>query len=198
MVTALLLSVKNLLPGPKDDSMEVDSEQIKAIDDDSMAVDGDDGEPASTQDKESVLDRGVLRTNELDLTSYAPSSHQLFDAALRSARMCVCEGRLSIAKSRILRCQDCGYTCCEQCAGRPEHNYVPDETQRIKPGDFESEIKKALPMRLAISGFTREALEKTIESIKGRFEVDTLVERYVAAVSEALEGAEVQSFFLAI
>jgi hypothetical protein len=189
MLAALGLSWKNLAPGPKTDATSADSEtEVSDSKDEAMVTDDAD---QSAADKDHVLDRGVLSANALALTSCAPSSAQLFDAAARSARMCVCEGRVSIAKARILRCQDCGHTCCEQCAGRPEHNYVPDNAQRLNPGDFESELKKALPMRVGISGFTREALDKTLEDVKDRLQVDNLWERYAAAISDALHGAEV-------
>ncbi|KAG5191268.1 hypothetical protein JKP88DRAFT_174699 [Tribonema minus] len=97
----------------------------------------------------------LLITDPVDMTSFpldltplvVPSTvADLIDMALRSARMCCCEGRDSITDSTMLRCSDCGHTCCERCSGRPEHAYTEVVVARVSPALFRKALKDAMPM----------------------------------------------------
>ncbi|KAI5800844.1 hypothetical protein FPQ18DRAFT_316476 [Pyronema domesticum] len=59
----------------------------------------------------------------------------MMSEAVRSSRLCVCEGRFTITQNKIRNCKECGFTSCEKCGGRPSHivdqpEIVPD---RIAP-----------------------------------------------------------------
>merc|ERR1712147_286466 len=51
-------------------------------------------------------------------------------AGIRTMRRCICESRNLNSDARILRCEKSGHTACENCAGKPEHYFAPDDTPR--------------------------------------------------------------------
>ena len=73
-----------------------------------------------------------------------------------SIRLCYCEGQTQIATNPILKCHDCGHQACGRCAGLPAHSYNRSHQifpqQRTDPREFREAIKRAIPMRLQISG----------------------------------------------
>ncbi|KAG8925515.1 hypothetical protein FRC02_009614 [Tulasnella sp. 418] len=86
----------------------------------------------------------------------------ILERAVASARLCNCEGRAGMTTQALNRCQDCGHTTCVRCGGRPEHNYLPIDTEanpRLSPLTFGKEAKGSLPMCVEISGVTKEMLQ---------------------------------------
>ena len=128
----------------------------------------------------------ALAEQTFDLAKCAPLSPALLVDAARSARLCVCEGRAGVTTDPLLRCADCGETCCKACSGRPEHRLESLDVNRLACGDFESELKAMLPMRLSLTGFAVEALESLRRD--GVSEKD--YRAYIETVAEAVEGTE--------
>ncbi|KAG0123556.1 hypothetical protein HOY82DRAFT_495139 [Tuber indicum] len=142
-LVALLLS-KNVLRPPNDDGMDVDVDDL----DISTRIGGDE----------------QLKQRPLDLsTTQAFKISDLLKLALRSSRLCVCEGRSDMTSSLLSRCEECGFSSCERCGGRPEHVYKALSVHdRLAPLTFEDMLKGVLPMRLVVAGIT----EKFLESLK--------------------------------
>lgn len=139
-LVALLLS-KNVLRSANDDGMDIDLEDI----DISTRIGGD----------------NQLVERPLDLsTTQAFNINDLLDLASRSSRLCVCEGRTDMTISKLSRCEECSFSSCERCGGRPEHVYKPLDTgNRLPPLAFEDMLKSVLPMRLALSGISNKFLQ---------------------------------------
>ena len=90
--------------------------------------------------------------------------------ANRAARLCVCEAQTGTAEA-ISRCLDCGHTACSKCRGRPEHNFdggIVAAKNRILPGEFSFKLKRALPMRVKLSGLDVDAALKQARSLAGK------------------------------
>lgn len=76
----------------------------------------------------------------------------LFKQAFESARRCLCEGSVTIARRPIQRCVDCNHTTCTKCGGNPSHNYQvmkPQDSKRSDPVEFERNLRSSLPQCLA-------------------------------------------------
>jgi hypothetical protein len=149
-----------------------------------MAVDA----PSITPDdvESHVQGDDALAQQTFDLAKCAPLSSALLVDAARSARFCYCEGRAAVAETPILRCADCGETCCRACSGRPEHRLEPHAVERLSAGDFEAELKAMLPMRLSLTGFGAAALDKLRQPGLS----DKHWAAYVGAVADAIEDVE--------
>ncbi|EDN07154.1 predicted protein [Histoplasma mississippiense (nom. inval.)] len=84
------------------------------------------------------------------------STHEVFEIGKRSSRMCICEGQALTKRTDMLICLKCGLTACKSCGRNPPHVYSPipkDELNaRVSPIDFETQLKKKLPMRLQVNG----------------------------------------------
>ena len=81
---------------------------------------------------------------------------------MKSVRFCTCEGRKDMTDRVVRRCDDCGFSACVKCGGRPEHNPRPVDVKaqpRLTPSTFERSLKSALPMCLGLSGITEELLD---------------------------------------
>ena len=83
--------------------------------------------------------------------------------AKNSARRCQCEGQTEKTIARLLICKACSHTVCEKCGGIPRHEYTdlnPNEVRsRIETYLFTDTVKKALPMRLRLTGLDKNAFE---------------------------------------
>ncbi|KAF2007825.1 hypothetical protein P154DRAFT_418581 [Amniculicola lignicola CBS 123094] len=100
----------------------------------------------------------TLDTTQLDLLEFTRD-------AMRSSRLCTCEGNKMVAKATIRRCQDCNHMVCTSCAGNPSHNYVDmlgPESARTSPSDFENKWRQRLPNRLT---FQSAQLSKRLSRI---------------------------------
>ncbi|KAI5807569.1 hypothetical protein DFH27DRAFT_651071 [Peziza echinospora] len=128
------------------------------------------GEPLGPEAKEETEDisvrikgDGQLAESALELftTEKIPLQSLLRDAD-RSRRLCQCEGREQMTANRLNVCADCGFSSCEKCGGRPEHNYEPyaDTPSRLVPAAFAKTLKRALPMRLKLGGIDGDVLEE--------------------------------------
>ncbi|KAJ6260535.1 DNA repair protein RAD5 [Drechslerella dactyloides] len=77
----------------------------------------------------------------------------LLKIAMRSARMCVCEGRSLISTHTAQICDACGHRSCTKCGGKPTHMYHPlNDIQRMPPNIFENGLKEMLPMTVKFEG----------------------------------------------
>lgn len=73
----------------------------------------------------------------------------LLDRASRSARRCLCEGSVGIARKDIQQCVDCQHTTCTRCGGNPTHNYqIVKNVLRTSPIKFEEYLRSRLPQSL--------------------------------------------------
>ncbi|KAI9675585.1 MAG: hypothetical protein M1817_000951 [Caeruleum heppii] len=136
------------------------------------------GHPALVKDEDHsmVLDTSVnveshicegpaMAVRNIDLSHSGPALvSSLLQDSERSARKCLCEGRLLMTSRPLQRCKLCGHTTCVKCGGNPAHQYEvsakEEVDQRLTPGEFEDRLKEALSMRLVVSGLTLPALEK--------------------------------------
>ncbi|KAJ3182529.1 hypothetical protein HDU85_002627 [Gaertneriomyces sp. JEL0708] len=107
----------------------------------------------------NVADISDLASVSLDLAKYESISlSEILDAAQKSARHCECEGRTGMAAATQI-CQDCGYSACNTCSGRPEHRYAPFDVARLDPVAFGKRLKTVLPMVLSVAGISASTLE---------------------------------------
>ncbi|PYH96052.1 putative C-5 cytosine-specific DNA methylase [Aspergillus ellipticus CBS 707.79] len=82
---------------------------------------------------------------------------ELKKEAASSARYCVCERQTGI-QTNISRCTLCQHTACSECAGNPAHEYERwTDLVRTSPLDFVRKLRRILPARLVLSGFSRES-----------------------------------------
>ncbi|KAK7561133.1 hypothetical protein IWX49DRAFT_131380 [Phyllosticta citricarpa] len=72
--------------------------------------------------------------------------------AITSRRRCACEGTWDDTPTSPLVCIDCGHRACSSCAGKPKHNYRPDESTFSKPQEFSDRWKSHLPIALHFKG----------------------------------------------
>jgi hypothetical protein len=116
-----------------------------------------------------LMDEQYLTPVDANLTSYEPVSvARLLDLASKSSRLCLCEGRSFLTKSRLQKCSSCKHTTCEKCGGNPSHEkYEPINadiiSQRILPSDFEDIVKRAIPMKVEVSGITDNYFNKVLQ-----------------------------------
>lgn len=99
----------------------------------------------------------------LDLAVTLPATtSSLVERAQQTVSLCFCEGQDRVTNHRIRACQKCYHTTCEDCGGNPEHYYGPYgegyQKPRLHPRLFESEIKKALPMRIRLTNIDTKSL----------------------------------------
>lgn len=165
ILVALVLSMKYLTPGhDKTTYEEKHGTRITEIDEDVMEVDV----PSDSAD-DHIFGEDQLLEKPFDLskTTGQPLPSLLADA-MKSVRFCTCEGRKDMTEREVRRCDDCGFTACVKCGGRPEHNSRPIDVKahpRLAPSIFERSLKSALPMCLGLSGMT----EQSLDSLKQEF-----------------------------
>ncbi|KAL2374928.1 hypothetical protein RJ035_003387 [Blastomyces gilchristii] len=98
----------------------------------------------------------------------ALSTHEILEVGKRSLRMCICEGQLLMKRTDMVTCLKCGLTACRSCGRNPLHVYSPvprDELNaRRCPIDFETQLKKRLPMRLQINGLSLDLYRALMEN----------------------------------
>ncbi|KZT11359.1 uncharacterized protein LAESUDRAFT_642051 [Laetiporus sulphureus 93-53] len=143
-------------------SMDVDRDEVR---DDSMDVDQalDD---IAIEDRVSGVDQLVDQPLDLASTAAVPLV-TLLDKAVKSARLCECEGRKDITDRQVNRCKDCGSSSCVKCGGRPEHNPEPIDVQanpRMPPTAFAKELKSTLPMSVSLSNVSQALLDSLKEA----------------------------------
>ncbi|KAI9454431.1 hypothetical protein F5148DRAFT_1326581 [Russula earlei] len=142
VLVSLVLSMKYLTPGHDKRTYE-EKHGTRIIDLPSDSV----------QDHILGEDQLLERQFDLSKTTGQPLSSLLEDA-MKSVRFCTCEGRKDMTEREVRRCDDCGFTACVKCGGRPEHN-----TRPIDPSS------PALPMTVVLSGVT----EQLLNSLKQEF-----------------------------
>ena len=159
VLVALVLSMRYLTPGNDNRSYEEKyGTRIAEIDEDVMQVDLPSD---SVEDHIFGEDQLLERPFDLSKTTEQPLSSLLTDA-MKSVRFCTCEGRKDMTAREVRRCDDCGFSACVKCGGRPEHNPRPVDVKaqpRLTPSTFERSLKSALPMCLGLSGITEELLD---------------------------------------
>ncbi|TFY66733.1 hypothetical protein EVG20_g4345 [Dentipellis fragilis] len=126
--------------------------------DDAMDVD----EPSQSVDG-GISGEDQLVETPFDLSQTADLSLPvLLTDAMRSVRLCECEGRKDMTSRQLRRCGDCGWTSCIKCGGRPEHNYEVLDFEahpRLAPSAFTRDLKAALPMHVTLTSVTEAVLD---------------------------------------
>ncbi|KAI9440567.1 hypothetical protein H4582DRAFT_2110717 [Lactarius indigo] len=152
VLVALVLSMKYLTPGnDKRTYEEKHGTQITDEDEDVMEV-----ELPSDSVQDHIFGEDQLSERSFDLSKTSgPPLPVLLGDAMKSVRFCTCEGRKDMTDREVRRCDDCGFTACIKCGGRPEHNSRTIDVKlhpRLAP-------TSALPMSLGMSGITEQLLD---------------------------------------
>lgn len=129
---------------------------------------------------------------DLDLAAYEPIIvSDALDAALKSFRLCLCEGRTMITTTALQQCNLCKHTTCVKCGGNPTHQFARLKreivSQRIPPSHFENLIKKAIPMVYTFSTVSREILKNVQDKSKDNIDAQSW-EATVDAVYKAFSS----------
>ncbi|KAJ1020386.1 hypothetical protein NDA13_005705 [Ustilago tritici] len=143
-----------------------------------------------TDEKHHTIARDeLLASQPLDLTSSQKvSMPELLAAAVKSAQLCICEGRSRVVDVPVHRCADCDHTACETCKGRPLHKFIPDTLARSPPDDFAPLLKAALPMRVEAKGLSNDLVTSLMKDLP--FQNDSVAKRWGKRLVEVLESAE--------
>ena len=97
----------------------------------------------------------------------------MFDLAVRTARLCRCEGPRHITREDLRVCKDCGHLCCHGCSGTPAHNYQRLYSRsRPAPHTFKDTIKSMLPMRVLFDGLNDLNLQSLMKNVGGNMQRD--------------------------
>lgn len=135
-----------------------------------MDVDMEDVEQDNVE--KHISGEQVLKEKPLDLSVRETDLQSILKLASASSRCCICEGRTEVTSNPIQICQDCGFTSCKKCGGRPEHNYrdltAQETAARVSPITFEEKVKQSTPMRLRVDGITTENLEAARENVSSK------------------------------
>lgn len=105
----------------------------------------------------TALNDQYMAQQLLDLSSFGREPvKRILDSALKGSRLCICEGRTSIAAKDLKVCSRCAHTACVDCAGNPSHEYsnipVQEANARELPTEVANQIKDCLPMRFVVQG----------------------------------------------
>ena len=138
---------------------------------------------------ESSIDATRLTELPLELAKFDGTAlATILRDAERSRRLCYCEGQVSTTSRHLQRCIECLHTTCEKCGGIPTHMYKALDPEtialRITPQAFEETVKKALPMRLTVSGLLLERLEELRATALATIDKKTW-EQYTSAITPA-------------
>jgi hypothetical protein len=174
MIVALALAVDLLIAGDADETYEEQKGTAEIHEEvaDAMVV----GAPAASADVAGhIAGYEQLQETPLDLSSTTDVPlASLLASAMRSVRLCLCEGRKDITNNEVQRCVDCGMSVCVVCGGRPEHNFRTIDIlaePRLSPSNFARELKAALPMRLSLTGIDGALLDKLHAQVGGEIPV---------------------------
>ncbi|KAF9497116.1 hypothetical protein BDN71DRAFT_1445134 [Pleurotus eryngii] len=161
MLAALVSARKLLKAGDDSRSYESKAGLVEDVaEEEKMVVD-------TTNEDIVPVDKRIVGEDELDerpldlsVTRKLAWSQLLLDA-MRSSRLCYCEGRVDMTTQPLFRCVDCQTSFCKKCGGRPEHN--PELANvgahlRLPPSDFARKLKSTLPMSITLRGVTMEVL----------------------------------------
>lgn len=112
--------------------------------------------------------RGADRLTEIevDISQTAKLQPTTLVKAGPGARMCLCEDGDKLTTRPISTCTACGYSACEACQARPDHQYEPYTGPRESPATFASEIKAMLPARLGLAGFNLASLARSTKTLR--------------------------------
>ncbi|RMD44038.1 hypothetical protein DV735_g1113, partial [Chaetothyriales sp. CBS 134920] len=118
-----------------------------------MERDADSIAPPSEWVKTNWIAKGLHpRSSTPDAEHLLVRVSDLKTSALKSRRLCSCEGSSEIKNRAFFICIDCGYTACETCKGNPLHNYqeIPLEESRSRqlPSHFGQLVTKIFPKSL--------------------------------------------------
>ncbi|KAF3480333.1 uncharacterized protein GIQ15_05680 [Arthroderma uncinatum] len=112
-------------------------------------------------DQMTPMETNVIVENTLSTT-------EIYQLALRTSRLCYCDGQIGTRTEKILVCTLCNHTACSKCGKNPTHLYkrvdADDLKQRLSPIDFQTQIKTKLPMRLQVSGIAADMFDQFRES----------------------------------
>ena len=160
VLVALVLSMKYLTPGNDKTTYEEKHGTRRIVDEDEDIMEV---ELPSDFVQDHIFGEDQLAERSFDLSkTTAPPLTTLLEDAMKSVRFCTCEGRKDMTEREVRRCDDCGFTACVKCGGRPEHNSQTIDVKahpRLAPSVFERSLKSALPMCLGMSGITEPILD---------------------------------------
>ena len=98
---------------------------------------------------------------------------EIVDNAIRSLRLCSCEGSAGQVTRPFVICKICGHTACSACKHNPGHDYTDFDGylgQRILPTAFVDTIKNTLPRYLSLAS---EGCEEIVEELQPFKETET-------------------------
>ncbi|KAL0575290.1 hypothetical protein V5O48_006691 [Marasmius crinis-equi] len=156
IISALITGRKFLKSGDDKVSYEAKNGAKEVVQDNSkMEVD----EEVDVVDEHVVGEKDLVY-NPLDLSvTKTHTIPELLSGALKSVRLCQCEGRTDMTDRPLFRCADCGTSSCKKCGGRPEHNPTLITDERLPPSEFDRILKSTLPMCLSFSDVTQTLLD---------------------------------------
>ena len=162
-ILAALVSGKKLLKAGNDSQSYEAKYGSQEAENEGELMDIDTSSPSELPESRVVGEEDLLK-NPLDLSiTQRCSFSELLTSAVKSERLCACEGRIDMTTRPLFRCQDCGSSFCKKCGGRPEHNPEPiDTTQhpRVHPSDFSKTLKSTLPMCLTVTNVSGLLLDE--------------------------------------
>lgn len=139
---------------------------------------------------EEMNSEELLPEQTMNLTEYERCTlDELLSEASASARLCLCEGQTLIHGRSFKKCNLCGHTACEKCAGMPRHDYCAlSETRRLEPTSFIRWLTNHLPMRLHLANLDISCMEILYDRCKGHSTPESAADwkKYKGAVKKAL------------
>lgn len=139
---------------------------------------------------EEMNSQSLLSGQTMDLNQHKRCTlDKLRSKADASARLCSCEGQNLIHERSFKKCNLCGHTACEKCAGKPKHDYlVLPKCQRLEPSLFIKWLIGRLPMRVQLVNSDISRMTKLYDDCKGHStpESQNDWESYKGAVEQAL------------
>lgn len=109
----------------------------------------------SKEDKYGMTTPNMI-SETVNLSCSAISSKDIIHDAIRSSRLCFCEGQTRVNHAKIYRCSCCSHTVCEKCYSKPRHSdliQVDDNTieSRFMPQHFIQKWHSILPLTIRLS-----------------------------------------------
>jgi hypothetical protein len=144
----------------------VKSKRLLKAGDGKNAMDVDD-QPPMRPIYSDIKNADNLEHRQLDLSvTEAAPFQQLLSDAVRSARLCACEGRTDVTKRELLRCSHCSTTLCRKCEGHPKHSFEPISFSdpRIPPSEFSKRLMSTLPMCISLVGGRQDQLDQLVQA----------------------------------
>lgn len=194
MIVSLILGKTLLKTGDDRATYEAHNGQEEAVDPNGDAMDVDTPPEAPVESHISGVEQLVEKPLDLLKVEERQLSRILEDA-VKSVRLCACEGRKDITDRELKKCKDCGATSCVKCGGRPEHSFETIDVKtnpRLSPSSFARDLKSLLPMSLSFSQVTPELLN----GLKEQASVDIPEKRWTAWSTAVIQATQMELRFV--